>query len=80
MTKSIYRVTRKPERLDGRWCFQVWDTATNQGFECSSSAAFESEYANAPFEIKLHDEIEMDVRQRMLGTLTFDDIKVLKPA
>ncbi len=80
MTKSTYRVTSQPERRDGRWYFQVWDTATNQGFECITSATFENRNASVPFEIKLHDEVELIVRERMPGTFILDDIRALKPA
>jgi hypothetical protein len=78
MTKFTGQVASGPERRDGRWFFSIWNTKANKGINCISSATFESENRDGPFEIKPRDEFEVIGEVRNWGTRFFDYANVLK--
>ncbi len=74
------QVSTKPERKDGHWYFQIWNTKANEGINCISSTRFEVENLNVPFDVKPYDEVEIDGDVRMPGTCFFDSFKVREKA
>jgi hypothetical protein len=80
MLKFIGKVVGEPYRRDGRWYFSIWNTKANKGINCISSALFEAENRDVPFEIKVHDEVEVIGEVRMPGTCFFDYVNVLEQA